>query len=1310
MAVTFPRVVRVASGDRITSANLVSLANGINARLVSGLAEPWRIVFYFYSALLQMRNPSGYLWPARGEFLEFYQNVLPTEAEWPLMPPGFEEGCNVASFMPAFVFGAEALDLDDEAVRCSVPEAGGVPLLIVSPYATGSARYNWELAKYQRGAYDPATGLLYAPAFTAARSHFALVSSGLSEHGKSYGGYAPLPDLASPTECAGSGSTTSAPLLNYSLFFSVTSAGEALGLTTKTYAGTCPEAYGGAPTDVSFIYRFPWAFVVVLNNGTTDYLDTRYYIEGPYSGGNRLVKQDGEFPSRVLNHMASQFRGTVEQRQTQSVRRVGFDTQRFFTSQYALAPAHGLQVDDTTVVADYQIYEVTGATGYPVDQLLANRNTGATSHPVTSGFCIHSLLFGAEKLSGATLVEVLNEGVVVGRVTLSPDDEGHAEDVLVLEEPATGTVTFRLPAGVVFTDNTGGLLVEPAELYSYLPQQHDWFLLMRLSGARLEPTNGTDGSGLDEDRAKEIGTDYFRWGALINQHAAPELYQSEAAINQNAVMESARQLSKRVRLLNRHQLRAYAVEGGKSILWFTRFSRGYGQGAYQPGDNPPPTNEVQSGDISPNTIYVVGGTPGGSVDYQAVNYAIGDTFTGVTGDDTFTAYAGGQVFLVANITAPPPTSRPVNGDTFDGLGPSMSPIASGSLVWGRRYVARDGGVGHADAFYNEGEEFTATALTTYTGPGVAYEVNGIREDAEPRGYSNEWLMGLQLKAFRDNEASLWKPSAYSDYYALSERCHFYPLHLAPSDNPNSLNRHFAYGQKIWLAAESGTAYRYAEQTNSSATFDFYNSCRIYEPCLEVEKTENVVGEGNEDLVKVTLRGRLHHHYNAPASISSTFYESADFLSALTAESYRTDENGILSYIAWLNGKLPHSPSSWKTGDAAANSVVNTYPDHPTATCFPHFYFVKQVEKPYVDTDSEQNAPDTKFEHDPLATAELYLRLMCEGFVDGATSVAYGCATGINAIYDYTWANVCFDANGLPWVPALAATETARLDATKVRADAPKGFGPIPLALAAAEQFNWLAAICDKLDKVRVMLPYEFTMEQGTSTASAVVAITNNDGTPGGPTSNQGYYAGPIPYPAAPTTFVSVAPGNLASCGAELTAGSTLEVTRADIRWTFQPTDPNAIWAIPLTWRNQVGTQSSMLFLKSVVNYTTSLSRTAVYGDATICNGLRGWPDGSGNYLIFGDESPQTDTCIIGTSGTLIAPALVPQVLEYDDTGGGSGECYGTAGNTAGLTPIVGDAFIFTIPLVSAYARPTIDADFDPEDFDSSDFATTETPP
>lgn len=1295
MAITFPRVPTVAAGEVFDSAQLVALANGINARLTSGLCEPWRIAYYFYSCLSQIRNPDGYLWPARGEFLEFYQSIAPTDATWPETGPGDPAGVNVASIMPAFVFGVEAADLDSESIRLSDPGAGGVPLI---PQATtaakGTAQYYWQLAKEQRGGYDPATGLLNSPSFTAARSQFRIVTAATSPHGKSYGGYAPTPADLGP---CGDATSTNVGTRSYAYFFTATAAGIAAGYATKTYTGSCLDPYGPS-TDVAFVYRYPWAFVVVLNSGAVDYLDRRYYIEGPYASGARLMKHDGEFPSRVLNHFASQFRGTEAQRLTSSVRKVGFWTQGFFTSQYLLAPALGVQTDPETVAVEYPVYEFTGATNVPSNQALHNRATGATTHYVAAGFVVPAVLFGAEKLAEAATIVIFAAGVEVGRVTLTPDAGGHAEDVLVLDAPATGALTFKVESGARLTSSSGGLLVELAELLDYLPQHHDWTLVLRLAGARTVPTDGTDGSGLTEESAKTLGDNYFRWGAIINRDDAVQLYEGLGEINTNAVMESARQLSKRVRLLNRFQLTAYAVEGGKSCLWFNRFAYGYGLGAYQSGGTAPPSNEVPTGEISADTIYIVGGAgASSSIDYNAVTYTDGQTFTGLAAVTGYTVnFAGSKVFLSAPITLPPSLSTPVAGDIFDDLGPELTPIASGSLVWGRTYKVTTGGVGYAGAYYPAGTTFTAGRDDlNYTGNGLVYESNGIRASAEPTGESREWVMGLQLKAYRANESSIWKPGAYSDYFAFSERCQFYPDYNATT-LPADLRWQFAQGEKIWLAPEAPTSYRYAKAggyaTNGAATADFYSSCRLYEPCLQVEKTETVAGEGNTTLVKVTLSGRLHC---TPAALAAGDI-SSDYttwnLANLDAEAYRTDENGIRDYIA---SEHAHTPT-WKLGDQAKNSVVQTYPDKPTATCYPSFYFVKLLEKPYEDDNDSPSDADSPLRSDALSTAELYLRLMCEGCVDGRTTEEMGCTLGYESVFDYTWPNACFDANGLAWVPALAATPTTRIPAADARTDAPSGYGVVPATLCAAEQFNWLARICNLLTRFRVMVPYQFETDVGTTNTGLPVTFNGYNAADGSALSctTIGSLRG----------YGSATPGDVAT-GADVgysaatfcqsTAGARPDLTvcpgggawylnafRRDQKWRWSLLDVNAANAFQPAWSDMLATNGELL-TKYTVTTETPKSSIVLLADGTVCNSAGAWLTVNGGVYAwkYSTEVVDVTTCrFVAATGTLHTAVGPAGVFVIAKNVAGPTDCCTASNASLYFAPIDQDAIILNVPL------------------------------
>ena len=75
------------------------------------------------------------------------------------------------------------------------PDAGGIPLWYEGAYPTTPLEW-WELAKQQRGAWDPSTGALASPAFSAARSHYRIAMSPRSPHGHAYGGYLPTPYLA----------------------------------------------------------------------------------------------------------------------------------------------------------------------------------------------------------------------------------------------------------------------------------------------------------------------------------------------------------------------------------------------------------------------------------------------------------------------------------------------------------------------------------------------------------------------------------------------------------------------------------------------------------------------------------------------------------------------------------------------------------------------------------------------------------------------------------------------------------------------------------------------------------------------------------------------------------------------------------------------------------------------------------------------------------------------------------------------------------------------------------------------------------
>lgn len=547
MAISFPRVEEVAPGDRVSARHQRQLSRAIIARALSGLGDAAkRIVFWWVSAMRQARNPSGFLFPSAAEFHKIYQHIEPSRGEWPVAGPGEPEGINLATTMGSHVFGLAAADVDAEEVRLADPGAGGVP---VEEASTPAAQ--WDLAKRQRGAYDPGTGAMAAPAFEAAIEHYSLTQSTRSPHGNSYGGFFPTPELLG--DCAdGTSDTPSTP--DYQIKFTKISDG-----SVRTYPGTCPAE----PGDVARVIPWPLGYYVVLNNGTVDYLPRAEWIEGPYNGGRALSKAYGGHLPRIMNRFAGEFRGDTAQhaqdlsKTSGKVLQHAFSVQDFLARQYLLAPAFGQSMGEGLVSARYPRRSVSGSTAYA-----AGTRIGST-FASREGFVIAAFLVRCTNMLGRAVVELRKGTTVVGRATVS----GTATSAIcVLTTPATGTLQWVLPGGAKLQPG-GSIECEAAELMEYKPLIHDLMLVCRLGGARTAGADGTDGSGITEDDARAIWEGYAASGCILKRRADQELQGSSAAINGNAVFDLFRRWSKMCRILPREQILGYAVEDGKSILW-----------------------------------------------------------------------------------------------------------------------------------------------------------------------------------------------------------------------------------------------------------------------------------------------------------------------------------------------------------------------------------------------------------------------------------------------------------------------------------------------------------------------------------------------------------------------------------------------------------------------------------------------------------------------------------------------------------------------------------------------------------------------
>lgn len=1340
MAVTFPRVPLVSPGDKITSSQLSKLADAINARLKVGLGDPCRrIIWYWFSQFRQIRNPdeSGYLYPSSAEFFETYQHIHPSEFTWPITGPGEPEGTNVASLMGAFVFGSEADDAYPEDMRIADPASGGIPLV---PVTTNLQM--WALAKLQRGQWDPDTGAMASPSFTAARSMFSIVRSTFGPHGNSYGGFFPTPEQDG--DCGDSTPDFPATPSYIIKFKSLVD-----GVADKTYPGTCV----GSPGHVVYIAQTPLEYIVVSNDGGGDptvieYLPVNEWVEGPYDRAGLLRRRSSNFMARAINYFAAQFRGSDAQRASATGWNENtFDFQKFLTSQYVLAPARGTDLGGGNVEAVYPALWLFGELEFPSGEDLEARSGGGTTIDVNSGHVVVSAIFSASKLVGSVTVNLYADGALIEQIALTADDDGNADQIVVFDSPPTAGVTLRaeIATKIKFStvSSSAGLIVEFAEVMEYKPLAHDIYAVLRAGGCRVELANGTDGVGFDETAAREIGDGLTTYGVLLNQHNSEGPAGSEAEINTNAIFESARRMSKCIRILKRHHLIGYEVKDGSSILYFKRFTEESGGGITFDPAAPPAEYEVATGNLVAGESYLVVGTAPGLdyITHDSVDYDPGSTFKALNAN--YTATGDAKVYIVRKHVIGSGTTG--SFDAFDGIAPSRWPIGPADLETGRTYVVRGtpGNVVYNGQSYTDGQTFTAVSgsnVFTEHQSAKVYQQNGIRHSAPPNGFSNEWLVGFDFKVYREEETSPWKPDAYSDWHPFSDRCQFYQDWLTHTLNADA-RRHFAYGSKIWMLPEGVPGYRYSfdlnkkdcDETDSPckrARRRFYNSCRLYEPFLEVDTTE-ILFEGGQEIVKVTVggelviespwskgfsngfyrrrvKGRLHHHHGAPTEIPRDI-ASWD-LTALRNEDYRTDENAIREYLVQqyygTNCTAGEAEGEVQTGNSAIHSIVWDTPQPPFGACYPSIYLVQQIPAPHYDDNDDQDATDSPFMHDQLLTSELYIRAMCEGFVDGSTSELYGCTTGIYSLYDYTFENLCLDGFGGRWFTTLATEETDYLDASMVRTDKPQGFGPLPNVMASSEVYNQFARCLNKLTKVRIDVPFTFEVKTMTGTSDSVVSnVTDSAGAhldcPGNVGPPGAIWSGSPPDAGASTVSADWhVSGGLAQSSvssvfpASLTPPNRFECSgndwiirtyRSDELYRIKPTDPDMVNAFQRSWANMVDTNPGVLAItgESVNPLSVALGPTV---DGTPCgaSAYAGWPVDGAIAMIFSADATLyvTGQCSVVSSGVVRSQASPRSQVRGCYRAETDNQSYsGGPGTTKNLEVVEGSTPFIEVPLV-----------------------------
>lgn len=590
MPIVFKNAPIVSSGSLPLASHMSGLAEAINTRLKSGLADGTkRIHQYCFNLFRQIRNPAedGLTFPSLGEFPMYYQQLDfdRTPATWPEADAGDYEGANVASPAAQFVFG-----IGDE--NAGTPGEGDylTTYNFFKPDGTTPEHY-WQLAKSQRGAYDPFTGAQNAPMYELSQRHFQLSFPDWSRHHKAPGGYLPTPQK-SETDCRsteiGSGAN------NYWTSYIYKFKNLNSQIIEYVGTGTCgPDRQignqiigGGSEIDIYYIQDFPFAWYVIQFNGRVFRFDKSEYQMVLDGGGTPSREDGGQIQRLMVNPYIADYRGTEEQR-TQTCFSTpyieyAFANQEFFTTQYQLSPAYAVENNGTL------------ETYYPNVTITTELESGSIFpiQNVVDGFRVGGHLIKQEKLANDVDIQVLQNGSVIHSFTLSKDSGSYVQTFL--NGPDTGIISYKLGDDLTFSDVGGYVYFEQSLLVDYKPEIWDCYAVIRLSSAAGGiGDNDMDNRGIDADNSRQIYDNYRAYGCFFNIYGQVAVEQQQAVINTNPVFDAMRKYVNSftrtingtdMQLTSRPMITGYEVSesyenevtNSRSILYFNRFQSGIG--------------------------------------------------------------------------------------------------------------------------------------------------------------------------------------------------------------------------------------------------------------------------------------------------------------------------------------------------------------------------------------------------------------------------------------------------------------------------------------------------------------------------------------------------------------------------------------------------------------------------------------------------------------------------------------------------------------------------------------------------------------
>lgn len=981
--------------------------------------------------------------------------------------------------------------------------------------------------------------------------------------------------------------------------------------STVVYPGTCPSGsdHGGAGQVIG-IGRTPFAISVAVDDGAGGYALDTYKRSEWKEGPYEGVGELAHQPGQQMHHAIWAFTSEFRGSLAQRISDEFKIKKIGFDNQAFYTRQYALAPNYGLLSGDSieAQYPKATTTGNVEAGTFLSFNSGE-SFTYEPGYVLAGIFAKATNLAAAVTLDVLNEDdKTIATIKLSKG-AAVSEISWLAQAQSPESIRVRARTAIRFS-GSGSLTFEANQLLDMKPDYWDGYLVQRMAATGGTEAVGIDSSGINSDRAKAIWESFARNGCIVSEFE----YVADNGGNAmaSAVFDAARRLSREhMRIVNEKQFVSYEVADEKAVLRFKRF--------------------IQS--------------------------------------------EHGEML-----------------DCFQGIAPSTEPVEK--LVEGETYIVRGSGyVTYRGARKNPEQTFTATSVLTFQAHDGAelFIHNGIRTEAFKRGFSNEWLMFIETKCYHWSSSSQWGET-YRNFYTWNNRCHF----ASGSVGTATMRRHISYNYRTFVdydvesstylsavtaenviptfvAPEAPSGYNYAEFSNSTQYEAdpslFHKSCQIYRAPYELESATVEFDDNDNEIVVLTFTDRFQTHEDAPTSFGTD--TSAWDSGLLTAETYRTDDNALREF-ALSKATATNYNCSWKIGDAGTQSLIQFDPDNPYGSCIPNFFFVKLIPKPYEDGNTRKNKHDSRCLIDQFQQMEIYLTAMCEGFVDGRTSVEVACRTGESGLFDYTMENLCFDAFGKTFI-----------------GDFNSGFGPLPNTKMQADLFNQFSACINLLDKARVDFPFEIFSDIDSyideyslpSTGHGIGGVNCSNGAD--------QWTVKLNYtPPQATTFngASSLSGNSAiqantaaffdqnAFPDEFCNGAEFlfQTSRMVTNWGLRLLDTGQVEAIPELLRPLLESEGTGLIgVKSETRTTTQAIEVATTGEAEECDGTPFFHDAGDKSYRFEDIETVEESCGLFNGGEIDSIAAPTSDFYIGHIGSGSGlvVCLGGSTRSIGITPI-----------------------------------------